>query len=68
MVEYLVCVIGAFARRFSLTNARAYRYLRDYKGLNFLTQHYAAEHTLSVEDALDDLAIVCHRHGGALTI
>ena len=39
MIEYLVCVIGAFARRFSLTNAKAYLYLRQYKGLDFLTKH-----------------------------
>ena len=24
IIEYLVCVIGAFARQFSLTNAKAY--------------------------------------------
>ena len=47
IVEYLVCVIGAFARQFSLTNAKAYMYLRQYKGLDFLTKHYGVEHTQS---------------------
>ena len=46
IVEYLVCVIGAFAKQFSLTNAKAYQYLRQYKGLDFLTKHYDIEHTL----------------------
>ena len=32
VIEYLVCVIGAFARQFSLTNAQAYKYLRQYEG------------------------------------
>ncbi|MBO4826656.1 MAG: DUF3791 domain-containing protein [Prevotella sp.] len=68
VIEYIVCVIGAFAERFSLTNAKAYKYLHDYNGLEFLTKHYEAEHTLSIDDAVDDIAIICHRHGGALTL
>lgn len=68
MIEYLVCVIGAFARRFSLTNAKAYQYLRQYKGLDFLTKHYGVEHTQSIEDAVEDIAIICNRHGGALVL
>ncbi|MBR6455700.1 MAG: DUF3791 domain-containing protein [Prevotella sp.] len=68
IIEYLVCVIGAFAKNFSLTNAKAYQYLREFKGLDFLTKHYEVEHTLSVEDAVEDIAVVCRRHGGALAI
>ena len=68
MIEYLVCVIGAFAKHFSLTNAKAYQYLRSYKGLDFLTKHYEAEHTQSIEDAVEDVACICSRHGGALAI
>ena len=68
IVEYLVCVIGAFAGQFHLTNARAYEYLRKYKGLDFLTKHYAAEHILSIEDAVEDITIICSRNGGALAL
>ena len=68
IVEYLVCVIGAFAKQFSLTNAKAYQYLRQYKGLDFLTKHYGVEHTQSIEDAVEDITIVCNRHGGALVL
>ena len=60
IVEYLVCVIGAFARQFSLTNAKAYMYLRQYKGLDFLTKHYGVEHTQSIEDAVEDIIAICH--------
>lgn len=66
VVEYLVCVIGAFARRYSLTNAKAYQYLRDHKGLGFLIKHYGAEHTQSIEDAVEDCTVICSRHGGTL--
>ena len=68
IIEYLVCVIGAFAGQFSLTNADAYKYLRQYKGLDFLTRHYGIEHTQSIEDAVEDCAIICKRHGGALAL
>ncbi len=64
IIEYLICVIGAFAMRFSLTNAKAYHYLRQFKGLEFLTRHYAIEHTLSIDDAVEDVIIVCNHHGG----
>ncbi|MBP3214430.1 MAG: DUF3791 domain-containing protein [Bacteroidaceae bacterium] len=67
IIAYLVCVIGAFAQQFALTNAKAYQYLRKYQGLDFLTKHYEAEHTLSIEDAVEDITLICHRHGGALT-
>ena len=68
IIEYIVCIIGAFAQRFSLTNAKAYKYLRQFKGLDFLTNHYEIEHTLSVDDAVEDITIVCNRHGGTLVI
>lgn len=68
IIEYLICVIGAFAHRFALSNAKSYQYLREFKGLNFLIKHYEAEHTLSIDDAVEDLAVICHRHGGALAL
>ena len=68
IIEYLVCVIGAFAQHFSLTNAKAYQYLRQYKGLEFLTKHNGVEHTQSIEDAVEDIAIICNRHGGELAL
>lgn len=66
IIEYLICCIGAFARKFKLTNAKAYQYLSSYKGLDFLIKCYEAEHTLSIEDAVDDITVICQRHGGAL--
>ena len=68
IIEYFVCVIGAFAMRFSISNAKAYKYLSDFKGLDFLRRNYAAEHTLSIDDAIDDLTVVCNRNGGGLSL
>lgn len=66
IIEYVVCCVGAFASKFQLTNAQAYAYLRRYSGIDFLIDCYAAEHTLSIDDAVDDLAAICMKKGGKL--
>lgn len=65
-IEYVVCCVGAFAERFGLTNAQAYAYLRRFGGIDFLIDCYAAEHTLSVDDAVEDLTNICLKNGGKL--
>ena len=42
----------------------AYRFLAQFGGIDFLIQHYEIEHTLSLDDAIDDLEMVCRRNGG----
>lgn len=63
-IEYVIACVGAFAQRFKLSNAQAYAYLRRYAGIDFLIDCYAAEHTLSIDDAVSDLRIICQRKGG----
>ena len=65
-VEYIIAVIGDFARTHSLTTMQAYRYLERFKGLDFIDKFYEVNHTFSFEDVIDDLTIYCHRKGGAL--
>lgn len=65
-IEYVVCCVSAFAAKFSLTNAQAYAYLRRFSGIDFLIDCYAAEHTLSIDDAVNDLTAVCSKKGGKL--
>lgn len=68
IIEYLVCCVGAFAQRFGLTNRQAYQYLHQYQGLQFLMDYYDVEHTQSIDDAVEDCANICQRHGGTLTL
>lgn len=65
-IEYVIACVGAFAQRFKLSNAHAYAYLRRYAGIDFLIDCYAAEHTLSIDDAVSDLQIICQREGGKI--
>lgn len=66
-IEYVVSCVGAFANRYSLSNAQAYAYLRRHAGIDFLLDCYAAEHTLSIDDAVEDLQVLCQNHGGRLS-
>lgn len=65
-ITYIVYCVSAFAMRFGLTMKQAYSYLRRFKGIDFLDECYEAEHQLSINDAVSDLSIICHRNGGAL--
>ena len=62
-IEYVNCCVGAFANRFKLTLAQSYAYLRRFKGIDFLIDCYAAEHTLSIEDAVEDIMLLCQKNG-----
>ena len=53
-IEYVVACVGAFAQRYNLSNSQAYAYLRRFTGIEFLLDCYAAEHTLSIDDAVSD--------------
>ncbi|MCD8151380.1 MAG: DUF3791 domain-containing protein [Clostridiales bacterium] len=41
-------------------------YLRQYKGIDFLHEFYDVEHTLSFDDTMDDLSIICRKNGGTV--
>ncbi|MBP3755856.1 MAG: DUF3791 domain-containing protein, partial [Prevotella sp.] len=38
----------------------------NFMGMDFLYRFYEAEHTQSIDDAIDDLILICKRNGGAL--
>ena len=65
-IEYVVACVGAFAQWFKLSNSQAYAYLRRFTGIDFLLDCYAAEHTLSIDDAVSDLQALCRRKGGRI--
>ena len=65
-IPYLNAVIRIFGSRFDLTVQQAFRYLYNFKGIRFLLEYYDVEHTLSIEDTVDDLIKVCQKNGGEL--
>lgn len=65
-IEYLATCISAFGEQFKLSNIESYNYLKRYKGVDFLIDCYEAEHTLSIENAVEDLQTLCSNNGGKL--
>lgn len=65
-IPYLNACIRAFAQRFSLSVKSAFLYLHRFKGIHFLDEYYEVEHLQSLDDAVDDLIVLCHKNGGML--
>ena len=65
-IEYLVTCIGAFAEKYNLALPQAYSYLKRFTGIDFLIECYDIEHTLSIENAVEDLQQLCYNHGGKI--
>ena len=66
VIGYIVAVISEFAGAYNMTIREASNYLNRYKGLEFLMEHYEAEHQLSLDDSVQDLARVCYNNGGGV--
>jgi len=66
IINYLVVCVNVFAERFDMTAKSAFAYLSEYGGIDFLLEHYEIEHTLSLDDAIDDLQTICSKSGGHL--
>lgn len=65
-IDYVMTAIIEFGRRHKLSIREASNYLNRFKGIDFLTDFYDVEHTLSFNDCVDDLTVVCRNNGGAL--
>ncbi len=66
IIEYVVTCVSEFSTRYNLTMSQAYAYLRRFKAIDFLTNYYEAEHTLSIDNAVDDMRDICLKNGGKI--
>ncbi len=62
-IDFLIC---EFANEHDLSRGEALAFLEKYGAIEFLNEHFDIEHTLSIEDALDDMMIICRENGGML--
>lgn len=67
VIHYIVMSMGMFARQFRLTKKEACNYLSRFKGLEFSIENYEAEHRLSMQDCVDDMAAICLKNGGSIS-
>lgn len=66
IIGYTVALITEFANHHGIHPRQAYAYLKRFKGLEHLQQHYGVLHTQSFPDTVDALAQVCENNGGGL--
>jgi hypothetical protein len=66
MVNWSVVCVNEFATQKELSPKAAFRYLFTFGGIEFLKEHYEAEHLLSLDDTIEDLELVCRNQGGHL--
>lgn len=65
-LDYLIALVSEFAAAHNISMQQAYLYLQKFKGLDFAEEFYDVEHTLSFDEAVEDLTIYCKRMGGSL--
>jgi hypothetical protein len=66
IVNYMVVCVNEFADRLNINGKEAFNYLNQHKAINFLLDNYEIEHTLSIDDAVDDMVIVSNNNGGTM--
>jgi hypothetical protein len=66
-INYIVICIEEFAQRLNISRKDAFNFLEKFGGIKFLIDNYEIEHTLSLEDAIDDMITICKNNGGSLT-
>ncbi len=66
LIEYIVTCISEFADHHAISLKESFNYLYKFKGISFLKEHYNIEHTLSIEDAVNDLKMICNKNGGSI--
>ena len=66
ILNYIVICIDEFSKQKKISKKAAYNYLKKYKGLDFLNECYEAEHTVSLNDTVEDLTEVCKGNGGTI--
>jgi len=65
-VAYINWIIHGFARGFKRPLPEAYKYLKEFGGIDFLFRHYEIEHTESEINTHHTLLRICRKNGGWL--
>ena len=65
-INYAVALVSEFAKKYGLSSKAAFAFLDRYKAIEFLKENYEIEHTLSFDEAVDDMMIICSSNGGVL--
>ncbi len=64
--SFVMAAVHNFSKIKGISLARAFRYLKTFKGVEYLMKYQDIEQTLSYEDIAFNLSRVCANNGGAL--
>ena len=65
-VNYTVACVSEFASRHSMDQKSAFQFLYKYNAIQFIKENYDIEHTLSFDEAIEDMRLICRKNGGIL--
>ncbi len=65
-IRFMNLCIVEFGKKFRMPADIAFNYLKRYKALEFIDEHYEAQHLLPLADTLNDLRDYCRRNGGTI--
>ena len=65
-INYTVACVSEFANKHEMTQQAAFQFLYEHKAIAFLKDCYEIEHTLSFDDAVEDMERICANNGGVL--
>ncbi|MDR1652326.1 MAG: DUF3791 domain-containing protein [Prevotellaceae bacterium] len=63
-ISFISFIVPEFAAAYKMNIQKAYHYLKEYGGWDFLNNHWWALHTDSKYYALRNLYEVCYKNGG----
>lgn len=65
-INYMVACVNEFAYRHNMQIKSAFQFLFKYKAIEFMKENYEIEHTLSFDDAMEDMLLICKKNGGII--
>lgn len=64
--SFIMSVIYHFSKNKDISLDNAFKYLKIFKGLEYLSQYMDIEQTLSYDDISHNLSVICAKNGGVL--
>lgn len=56
-ISFVVACVGGFVKKHGLSVQEAFKYLFQFRGIEFLRENYKVEHTLDFATILEDLRV-----------
>ena len=63
-INWTVVCVYEYAKNKAMKPKATFQYLMSCGGIKFLKEHYAVEHTLSLDDTIEALELICQQNGG----